>query len=1670
VDHGGAAGGWDFFVSYAQSDRTWAEWAAWTLEEAGYRVLIQAWDLPGGSNWVAGLDAGVARADRTLVMLSDDYAHSVYEQAEWRAAWVEDPAGRQRKLLVARVVDCPRPGLLAQLVSLDLFGVVETVARERLLGAAGLAVSGGRGKPDSAPPFPPAARAVPTRAGFPGETPGSVRVRPPAALLPDLPTRFVPRPVELARLRRVLLGSAGGTVIGLVGMGGAGKSTLARTVIHDAEVRNGFPDGIVWVEVNPEPDVAAVLGAVLSAFGDPAPVLTVPDAAVRLRRLLAGAACLIVLDNVWEPEILRALPLAGRARVLVTARNKDALFTDSEIFEIPAVDDATARRLLAAYAGCGTDELPAVSRQVLDRCGGLVLAVALVGGMVRGGTPWANVAERLRRADLRRLAGRFADYPHPDLLAALEVSVTALDGAAAARFRELAVFAGRGSVPAQVVTELWQATGGLDDLDADDLLRMLARRSLVHVDAATDTVTLHDLLFDYARSALPDGQLTVLHRRLAESFLDGWGGLSAGLPGLRDRLEFAEPDRHRIGMLITHLLASGAHDVVDAVLAAEWPRAGSVDNAWHLVRERLGETGEYLADLRAINADIDRQATGATTAARYADCVARRFHYSLVAASISSIAANVPPELLTRLLVDGLWAAPQVLAYALAIPGQESRADALTRLAPHLPADLVTRAMDAAWTIGTPGSRLKALIGLAPFAPEDRRAQVRQTALETVLAIDDQSDRVEALATLAALAPDLLGEQAVRAARDTAFAADSPADVAELLGELAEHAPPSHRAAAAQAGLDVARTIDDPLMRAKALAVFSNSLPGERAERAVAEAVAAAASITDPAGRVEALSSVTDLVPDGCVDQVLDALLAAADGVDDRAERARMLTGLTADGVSTGGVARLIGALLACFDDPADLAALLAEEAELRTTEGIVTTIRDVRRSLLALEPPMRADERRGPSRQPPFTVLSSALEAAVALDDPSLRAAVFTELAPGLPPDRREPALRAAWGAVRALRALNDDLPEPIEAASAVTALITRAPRENREPLIDAALEAVEALADPVDHGKALLGLVTALEPDDQRHDLVIAAIFDVALAIDDAAQQIRVLTQLAPVLPHARREVAIETALTVASEIEGTPHWLELMAKITPFLPTRLLLTAFLMATGIDGPTADNLPLAKIARNRPDPEHTFLVRRLVEQIAGLGWRDERFDALQDLTEELAAAEITRVTGLSRTLDNLPTIVDVFGSELMRAVADSGAAATRTGEESATDGAVVDADRAGEAMDEGAPAPAALDPGRPRADDDEALTQALRRFLGVFEEPTEPENYSWLAWDCPTLVFETFETVIHITDPSDREAVLAELVNDISADRREAALDSWAAIRPLLGLAGDPIDAEVRGRLLVGLVRRVPVDRRAALVRAALAAVRLVDDAAERAELLTELVPWATVDYQGTILDDFLSFAEEMDEVWVSTSLIHRLLENTAEDRRRSVLAALMATFAAFELPARRATAYLGLMRYLPADLRGRAVHAAATAALDTDAQEAPLIAAAARAGLDLDVRALLEIVPTVALPDGRAELLSWLTVVLPSACAEPLARAALAALMDLEPDDQVELLAKTLPLAAPPQQRLVLVALLDQAAAAGRGVLLNDALPAVLEVVPARETLMSAVRSIEQAHAWWP
>ena len=110
----------DFFISYTSADRVWAEWIAWQLEEAEYKVKIQAWDFLPGGNFVVEMQKATVECERTIAVFSPNYFSSEFAEAEWAAAFRVDPTGKNEKLIPVRIEDCQPPGLLGSIIYVDL--------------------------------------------------------------------------------------------------------------------------------------------------------------------------------------------------------------------------------------------------------------------------------------------------------------------------------------------------------------------------------------------------------------------------------------------------------------------------------------------------------------------------------------------------------------------------------------------------------------------------------------------------------------------------------------------------------------------------------------------------------------------------------------------------------------------------------------------------------------------------------------------------------------------------------------------------------------------------------------------------------------------------------------------------------------------------------------------------------------------------------------------------------------------------------------------------------------------------------------------------------------------------------------------------------------------------------------------------------------------------------------------------------------------------------------------------------------------------------------------------------------------------------------------------------------------------------------------------------------
>jgi hypothetical protein len=379
---------WDFFVSYTQADQAWAVWIAWVLEEADYRVLIQAWDFVPGSNWVKGMQNGATRATRTIAVLSEEYLESVYGGAEWQAAWVDDPEGREHKLVPVRVQKCKRAGLLKGVTGFDLFGLDEAAARELLL-ASVAAAAGTRAKPGVKPGFPGAGRAVPAAPRFPGAGPRVWNV-------PPHNPHFTGRGAELADLARGLTGGSAVTVHSVHGLGGVGKTQLAAEYAHARAADYEVAWWVAAEEASLIPDQFAGLARRLGL--DPA---TEPDL-VRAQvhdRLREVAGWLLVFDNADDADGIRSwLPAAPQpfgvpGHVLVTTR-RSGFGSLGAVLNLDVISLPDAVRLLRTRVP-GLDQ--AVGEEIAAELGRLPLALEQAAAyMDQTGLPGSGYLDLLR--------------------------------------------------------------------------------------------------------------------------------------------------------------------------------------------------------------------------------------------------------------------------------------------------------------------------------------------------------------------------------------------------------------------------------------------------------------------------------------------------------------------------------------------------------------------------------------------------------------------------------------------------------------------------------------------------------------------------------------------------------------------------------------------------------------------------------------------------------------------------------------------------------------------------------------------------------------------------------------------------------------------------------------------------------------------------------------------------------------------------------------------------------------------------------------------------------------------------------------------------------------------------------------------------------------------------
>jgi hypothetical protein len=384
-----------------------------------------------------------------------------------------------------------------------------------------------------------AQRCDPRQVIFAAPTAGSTGPRPVFAVPVALPPNYIPRPHLLAELRQALLSDAAAPPAAmptdaLHGMGGAGKSVLARALCDDSALQAAFPDGILWATLGRTPNLPARLREWIDALGgsggDSAPTLDRLKAV--LADLLRERACLLIADDVWRKADAEALRLGGpRCRLLLTTR--DAVLAEelgARVHAIPLLAEAEAIALLGKWGGDGLRAAPAaLLRRIVHRLGRLPLAVKLAGAQLQRQDPQRWLAA----FDASQLQMRRVEEVHDSLSATVALSLDDLHPVDRRLYISLAIFKEDEPAPVAAIARLWAALDGRSAEASAALLDDLAARALLQPsEDASTAVAIHAILRDFMAAELGDAGYAAAHRALLAAYRQSQQG--AGWPTTPD--------------------------------------------------------------------------------------------------------------------------------------------------------------------------------------------------------------------------------------------------------------------------------------------------------------------------------------------------------------------------------------------------------------------------------------------------------------------------------------------------------------------------------------------------------------------------------------------------------------------------------------------------------------------------------------------------------------------------------------------------------------------------------------------------------------------------------------------------------------------------------------------------------------------------------------------------------------------------------------------------------------------------------------------------------------------------------------------------------------------------------------------------------------------------------
>ena len=294
------------------------------------------------------------------------------------------------------------------------------------------------------------------------------------------------------------------SVVSIVGMGGLGKTTLAKKVFKDLCIPCRF-DCAVWIDVSQDYQDVKLLKDLLCEIcpKEEEKFERMKKSSLErcLHKSLQGKTYLIVMDDVWDREVWRIfrdhLPDEGNgSKVLITTRKRevaDAADPDraTRAYDLRFLNKEESWDLFLSQAipiqnerSACTGRLKELGEEMADKCGGLPLALVVMGGLLSQKQPSITEWEKVSRS----MVWQYEDEGH-NCMKILALSYTDLPCDLKLCFLYLSAFPEDYQIASDRLIRLWIAEGLIAEREdgltleerAEIQLEKLIERSLVHV-------------------------------------------------------------------------------------------------------------------------------------------------------------------------------------------------------------------------------------------------------------------------------------------------------------------------------------------------------------------------------------------------------------------------------------------------------------------------------------------------------------------------------------------------------------------------------------------------------------------------------------------------------------------------------------------------------------------------------------------------------------------------------------------------------------------------------------------------------------------------------------------------------------------------------------------------------------------------------------------------------------------------------------------------------------------------------------------------------------------------------------------------------------------------------------------------------------------------------------